>query len=314
MYSRYINISLYAQTMSKLSISLEFFPPRNETQLSQFWTTLRCLQSLEPDYISMTWGALGAASQASLDILKLLVEKCDSPVTAHLSCSGETRSSMLEKIITLENLGITRFLALRGDPVKIVAEAGASAGIRFNNRQTLQHASDLVALLAERGHEHISVAAYPDVHPESADAHSDTQWLKYKLDAGANRAITQFFFEAESFLRFRDRCTAAGIKEKLIPGILPVHDIEKVSQFSQKCGAVLPSKQLIQFQQAKSCEDKHQAAVAHSLALCHKLRLEGVDEFHFYSLNQAALTHEIVTRLRGGKVDTALKASTIAVA
>lgn len=296
--------------MNKTTISLEFFPPRSETQLRQFWCTLGCLQTLKPSYISMTWGALGAASQASLDILEPLLKDSDVPVTAHLSCSGETRTSMLAKIETLENMGVTRFLALRGDQA-----AGASDAVtREGGVSSLQHASDLVALLAEKGHKDISVAAYPDVHPESTNESSDIQWLKHKLDAGANQAITQFFFTAESFLRFRDRSEAAGISQKLIPGILPIHDIDKVSKFSDKCGAVMPTTLLSQFQKAKSSEDKHEAAVAHSLALCHELQAEGVDEFHLYTLNQSALAYEVGSELLGSATDRVTKAKESAAA
>lgn len=291
-------------------ISLEFFPPRSETQLRRFWYTLGCLQTLKPSYISMTWGALGAASQASLDILEPLLKDSVVPVTAHLSCSGESRTSMLEKIETLENMGVTQFLALRGDQA-----AGASDAVtREGGAPRLQHASDLVALLAERGHKDISVAAYPDVHPESTNDASDIKWLKHKLDAGASQAITQFFFAAESFLRFRDKSEAAGISQKLIPGILPIHDIEKVSKFSEKCGAVMPTQLLAQFQKAKSSEDKHEAAVAHSLALCHKLQAEGVDEFHLYTLNQSALAYEIGSELLGSATDGAKSAKESAAA
>jgi methylenetetrahydrofolate reductase (NADPH) len=296
--------------MIKPSISLEFFPPRSEAQLRRFWCTLGCLQTLKPSYISMTWGALGAASQASLDILEPLLKESSVPVTAHLSCSGETRTNMLKKIETLENLGVTRFLALRGDQGKAALDVDTGAG----GLSCLQHASDLVALLAERGHEQISVAAYPDVHPESTNESSDIQWLKHKLDAGASQAITQFFFAAESFLRFRDRSEAAGISQKLVPGILPIHDIEKVSQFSEKCGAVMPTELLAQFQKAKSKQDKHDAAVEHSLSLCRELQAEGVDEFHLYTLNQSALAYEIGTELLGSEADKTDKAAASAAA
>jgi methylenetetrahydrofolate reductase (NADPH) len=232
------------------------------------------------------------------------------PVTAHLSCSGETRTSMLEKIETLENLGVKHFLALRGDQ----GNSEFNAVTQDGSTACLQHASDLVALLAERGHEHISVAAYPDVHPESTNKSSDIQWLRHKLDAGANQAITQFFFESESFLRFRDRSEAAGISQKLIPGILPIHDIDKVSQFSEKCGAVVPTELLSQFQHAKSQEDKHKAAVEQCLSLCRELEAEGVDEFHLYTLNQSALAYEIGSELLGSGPARTGKASESAAA
>ena len=212
-------------------VSFEFFPPRDEAQTRRFWCTFGCLQTLNPSYISMTWGALGSASQASLDILEPLLKDSSVPVTAHLTCAGETRESMLDKIVALQGLGINRFLALRGD----LPESSKNQSIR--TEQSLTHASDLVSLLNEREGLDISVAAYPEAHPESHDWRSDIQHLKAKLDCGAKRAITQFFFEAETFLRFRDRAEAAGIHQPLVPGILPIHVFAKVRGFSEKCGA-----------------------------------------------------------------------------
>ena len=186
--------------MPQLSLSYEFFPPRSEAQQRRFWCTLGCLQTLNPAYISMTWGALGSTSQASLEILEYLVKDATVPVAAHLSCSGQTEAQMRSMIEKLETLGITRFLALRGD----MPTGSSDSGV------TLSHASDLVSLLAQETTRDISVAAYPEVHPESPDMEHDLKWLKHKLDAGAKRAITQFFFEADTFLRFRDKAVAGG--------------------------------------------------------------------------------------------------------
>lgn len=278
-----------------MTISFEFFPPRNEAQERRFWYTLGNLQVLEPSYISMTWGALGSASQPSIDILTHLTRDYPTPVTAHLSCAGQTRSQMRQTIDTLKGLGVTRFLALRGD----VPEKGN--GARSNGEPELTHASELVSLLAEERGREISVAAYPECHPESSDQQDDLRWLKHKLDAGASKAITQFFFDAETFLRFRDRAQAIGINATLVPGILPVHDISKVIEFSDKCGAQVPVSLVETFAKATTASARFSAAVEHSVALCNTLQQEGVGEFHFYTLNQSALTHAVVSELQGAK-------------
>ena len=272
-------------------VSFEFFPPRDEAHTRRFWCTLGCLQTLNPSYISMTWGALGSASQASLDILEPLLKDSRVPVTAHLTCAGETRESMLDKIATLQGLGITRFLALRGDLPESSKNQSPSA------EHALTHASDLVSLLNEREGLDISVAAYPEAHPESHDWQSDIQQLKAKLDCGAQRAITQFFFEPETFLRFRDRAEAAGIHQPLIPGILPIHDFAKVRGFSEKCGASISPDVAKQFNAGHTKADKHELAVEHSLKLCQTLMAEGVDAFHIYTLNQSALAYDISAEL-----------------
>jgi len=274
--------------MSKLNLSFEFFPPRSEAQQRRFWHTLGCLETLKPSYISMTWGALGSASQASLDILEPLVNETTVPVTAHLSCAGQTPASMLQNISTLEQLGITRFLALRGDLGADKPVTGA-----------LTHASDLVTLLAEGGKRDISVAAYPEAHPESASSTDDIHWLKHKLQAGAQCAITQFFFEAETFLRFRDKAESAGISQTLVPGILPIHDIAKVQSFSDKCGASVPATLLQRFEKATTEASRAAVAIEQSVELCNELRSEGVDDFHIYTLNQAPLSYAVSCELMG---------------
>lgn len=274
--------------MNQPNLSFEFFPPRSDAQQRRFWHTLGCLETLNPSYISMTWGALGTASQASLDILELLVKETKVPVTAHISCAGQSHEGLLENIASLEKLGVNRFLALRGDLGTEKAVQGGPS-----------HASDLVTVLAQNSDRDISVAAYPEVHPESSSSADDIHWLKHKLDAGAQRAITQFFFEAETFLRFRDKAVAAGISQTLVPGILPVHDIAKVQSFSAKCGASVSSSLVQQFEKATSDSAKATAAIEHSVELCNELRREGVDEFHIYTLNQAPLSYALSCELMG---------------
>lgn len=274
--------------MNNIILSFEFFPPRSDVQQRRFWTTLGCLQTLNPAYISMTWGALGTTSQASLDVLQALATDATVPVTAHLTCVGQTDQTIRKTIAQLETLGITDFLALRGDAQKSQMPPNG-----------LEHASELVAILAEDQRRTISVAAYPEKHPESLDTDQDLYWLKQKLDAGASKAVTQFFFEADTFLRFRDRAASAGIEKPLVPGILPVHDIGKVQQFSAQCGATVPRGLIERFENAADAQSKASLAVEHSAELCHALHREGVNEFHIYTLNQSALSFRLAQALTG---------------
>ena len=273
-------------------LSYEFFPPRSDAQQRRFWQMLGCLQTLDPSYISMTWGALGSNSQASVDVLTHLIKDGQTPVTAHLTCAGQTESQMRQTISQLEDMGISQFLALRGD-------GGTTSDKTSSDEPTLQHASDLVSLLAESKNRGISVAAYPEAHPESSSVQSDIKWLAHKLNAGASKAVTQFFFDPDTFLRFRDQAVAAGIDATLVPGILPIHDIKKVEDFSAKCGASDPQEVAMRFSKATTPESRHDAAVDQCVDLCNVLRAEGVDEFHLYTLNQSSLSYAVSSELMG---------------
>ncbi len=246
----------------------------------------------------MTWGALGTTSQPSIDVLEALKVDAKVPVAAHLTCVGHTEQSIRQTIAQLEGLGISRFVALRGDQPDGTVEA-----------DHLQYASDLVAILAEDSSRDVSVAAYPENHPESSSADEDMRWLKHKMDQGAQRAITQFFFSADTFLRFRDRAVAAGITQTLVPGILPIHDIDKIQDFSGKCGANVPESLVSRFGAAKDKESAAKLAVEHSVELIQALTGEGVEHFHLYTLNQSALAYRIVSELKGASVPRAVYAA-----
>lgn len=283
---------MYDMTMPK--ISFEFFPPRSEAQQRRFWSTLGCLQTLDPEYVSMTWGALGTTSQPSIDILEAMKVDASVPVAAHLTCVGHTQDSIRETISQLEALGIHRFVALRGDQ----PDGANGAGY-------LQHASELVAILAENPDRDISVAAYPELHPESGTVQDDLHWLKHKLDHGAQRAITQFFFSADTFLRFRDKAVAMGIHQELVPGILPIHDIDKVCGFSAKCGAQVPDALVKRFKKAKDAESAENCAVDQCAGLIQTLHNEGVESFHLYTLNQSKLAYRVCHALKSPVAATA---------
>ena len=287
--------------MSNPAISFEFFPPRSPVQQRRFWSTLGCLQTLNPEYVSLTWGALGTSSEASVDLLEGLMVDAQVPVAAHITCVGHTDQSIRSAISRLEALGVTRFVALRGDQPK-EPEASGNAHDKpatTTEPEMLQHASQLVKILAEDPNRDISVAAYPELHPESGNSKDDLHWLKHKLDQGAKRAITQFFFSAETFLRFRDKAVAAGITQELVPGILPIHDIGKVQEFSGKCGTDVPDSLVKRFAAATDAQSAQNCAVEQCVELIDTLHREGVGSFHLYTLNQSSLSYQICKELNG---------------
>lgn len=281
-------------------LSFEFFPPRNEKQTRRLWRTFGRLEALNPAWVSVTYGALGSASQASLDTVAAFQEDTHVPVAAHLTCSGQTHSELESVIDYLQSLGVQRIVALRGDAP---AEAPVNTG-----EKRLRYASELVELLVRRGGFDISVAAYPEIHPEATSAADDIHWLKAKLDAGAARGVTQFFFAADVFLRWRDRAVAAGIDKPLIPGILPIHDIAKVCDFSARCGATVPQALQQRFAGIDDPAEHEKRAVEQCLSLCGELQSEGVSDFHFYTLNQSRLATLVAEELmRPARSDNAAR-------
>jgi len=281
--------------MKKPSLSFEFFPPRTESQSRRFWHTLGCLETLSPQWFSMTYGALGSASQASMDTVSQLCKESSKPVAAHLTCAGQTRAQLLDTLAEFKAMGVKHIVALRGD------QTPEGAGGKF---YTLRYANELVELIAESGDFDISVAAYPEVHPEAESAQTDMEVLKHKFDMGASRALTQFFFEPEVFLRWRDTAVKFGIDGPLIPGILPIHNIDKVIDFSQRCGASVPSALIERFNSAKTEQVVRQMSIEHCVDLCQTLRHEGVDTFHLYTLNQSDLSYEVAKSLLGVQAGT----------
>ena len=289
-----MNNSNGTQAATTTRFSYEFFPPRKPEQQRRFWRTVGCLETLEPSVFSVTYGALGSASEASMEIVKDLLAESHTPTAAHLTCLGFTESSMQAHLDRLSALGVKHIVALRGDLAEgQIIQAGE-----------LQYAEDLVKQITDHDTDfEISVAAYPETHPDARSAEADLDNLKRKMDAGASRALTQFFYDTDSFLRFRDKAAAVGITQQIVPGVLPIHDIEKVMSFSARCGAVVPADVAACFEKhADDASASHQYSVAHCVNLCELLQAEGVDDFHFYTLNQSNLAHD-VTRVMRGEID-----------
>ncbi len=278
--------------MTTPRLSFEFFPPRNEQQARRFWHTLGCLETLDPGFVSITWGALGSDCNASIEVLRSLSQDSNVPIAAHMTCAGQSEADCEAMLDRLTTIGIKRLVALRGDTAH--SEATAES-----NPTALRHASELVALAARRDQFTISVAAYPESHPESPSVEEDLRWLAHKFDMGADNALTQFFFEADTFLRYRDAAAKFGLENKIVPGILPIHDIDKVVAFSGRCQASVPSALIERFQKARTDESRQQLAIDQCVTLCRDLESEGVDEFHVYTLNQSTLSFAIGSELLG---------------
>ena len=270
-----------------LAVSFEFFPPKTPRAEESLWNAFHRLAPLGPRFVSVTYGAGGTTRERTHDIVTRMRAAGDAPPAAHLTCVGATRDEIDAVARRYWDAGLRHIVALRGD-------APEGAGGYVPTQGGYPFAADLVAALARIADFEISVAAYPEVHPEAASAHADLDNLKRKLDAGADRAITQFFFEPSVYLRFRDRVSAAGITAPLVPGILPVSNFSTVKRFAGMCGAAIPDLLAHRFEGLEDDPETRQL-IAASVAIeqCEALRRHGVNEFHFYTLNRADLTFAI---------------------
>lgn len=271
--------------MTTARFSYEFFPPRNDNMLRRLWRSVGQLERLDPLFFSMTYGALGSAQQVSIDSAIAMQQESPVALAAHLTCANADADEIDAVARQYYDAGIRRFVALRGDAVEV---DGVSA--------TYGHpsATELVSALQALGEVDISVAAYPESHPQAASPLADLQHLKRKLDAGAERAITQYFFDADCYLRFRDRAAAIGIDKPIVPGILPVHDIDKVKGFSARCGASVPAALEKKFAAvAGDADAAYQLSLQLAVDLCQRLLDEGVEHLHLYTLNQTDMCLDI---------------------
>lgn len=261
------------------ALSFEFFPPKNDAQKRRFWRSYGALEAVGPKYVSVTWGALGAECEPSLELLESLCAETSIPVVAHLACSGMSQQQASDTLDRLKALGVSRILALRGD-----SNAGGE-----RRESCLRHATDLVQLIADRGDFDVSVAAYPETHLEAVSPREDIDWLARKAELGADSAITQFFFDTDRFLRWRDEVIARGIEINIVPGVLPIGDINKVCRFAADCGAAVPDELVRRFQQLDTPAARARLAIDVSAELCNRLQTEGIEQFHVYTLNRSSL-------------------------
>ncbi|MBY0337609.1 MAG: methylenetetrahydrofolate reductase [NAD(P)H] [Acetobacteraceae bacterium] len=268
-------------------LSFEFFPPKNEKMEGELWASIRRLEPLGPRFVSVTYGAGGSTRTRTHDTVARLVKETSLTPAAHLTCVGATRDEVDEVARAYWEAGVRHIVALRGDP-----PAGAS---RYEPHPGgYAQAEDLVRGLRKIGDFDISVGAYPEMHPAALSADADLDFLKRKLDAGANRAITQYFFDTDVYLRFLDRCHAAGITVPIVPGIMPVTSFAGVKRFSAMCGASVPAWLEKLFEGLDEDANTRQLVAATVAAeQVRILQANGVDEFHIYTLNRADLTYAI---------------------
>lgn len=270
-----------------VALSFEFFPPKTDKMAETLWESVRRLEVLAPRFVSVTYGAGGGTRARTHETVRRIQAETPLAAAAHLTCVGASRDEVDAVARDYWEAGIRHIVALRGDPPE------GMAGYR-PHPDGYAYAADLVAGLKRVADFEISVAAYPETHPEAASPEADLDNLKRKIDAGATRAITQFFFDADVYLRFMDRVRAAGITTPIVPGILPVTNYEQLVGFAGNCGASLPGWLGALF---AGLEDdpgtRKLVGAAIAADQCRRLQANGVDEFHFYTLNRAELTYAV---------------------
>ena len=275
-----LNQSL-AELNGQINVSFEFFPPRTSEMEETLWSSIDRLSSLKPKFLSVTYGANSGERDRTHSIIKGIKERTGLEAAPHLTCIDATRDELRGIARDYWENGIRHIVALRGD-------------LPPGSGKPEMYGADLVALLKEVGDFDISVAAYPEVHPEAKSAQADLINLKRKVDAGANRAITQFFFDVESYLRFRDRCVAAGIDVEIVPGILPVSNFKQLQRFATMTNVRVPGWMNAMFEGLDNDpETRKMVGASIAMDMVKILSREGVKDFHFYTLNRAELSYAI---------------------
>lgn len=270
-----------------IGVSFEFFPPATEAMEQTLWQSIEHLGVLNPRFVSVTYGADGSTRERTHAAVARILTDTDLTAAPHLTCVGASKGEINDIAREYWDMGVRQLVALRGDPPK------SAAGYK-PHPDGYAYASDLVAGLKDIADFDISVAAYPEVHPEAVSAEADLENLQRKLDAGASRAITQFFFDVDKYLRFRDQCAAAGIESQIIPGILPITRFPQLQRFAEQCGATVPEWVRERFDGLEDDPETRKliaaSVVIEQVAL---LKRQGIDEFHFYTLNRHELTFAI---------------------
>ena len=275
-----LNQSL-AELNGQINVSFEFFPPRTSEMEETLWQSIDRLSILKPKFVSVTYGANSGERDRTHSIIKGIKERTGLEAAPHLTCIDASPAQLRDIATDYWNSGIRHIVALRGD----LPPGGGKPDM---------YATDLVALLKDVGDFDISVAAYPEVHPEAKSAQAELINLKRKIDAGASRAITQFFFDVESYLRFRDRCVAAGIDVEIVPGILPVSNFKQLQRFATMTNVRVPSWMTSMFEGLDDdAETRKMVGANIAMDMVKILSREGVKDFHFYTLNRAEMSYAI---------------------
>jgi len=275
----------------ELNVSFEFFPPKTEEMEMKLWEAISNLRKLKPSFVSVTYGAGGSTRERTHQTIEKIITETDLKPASHLTCVAASKAEIDEILRNYWQIGVRHIVALRGD-------MPASSPSYQLHRDGYQYANELVAgikKMAEQGMDfEISVAGYPDKHPEAKNLSEDIDNLKRKVDAGATRIITQFFFDSDVYFSFVERCRKAGINVPIVPGILPVSNVKQTKHFANMCGAKIPKWMAEIFNGLdERQETRHLIAGIVAVELCRILHSSGVDDFHFYTLNRAELTNAI---------------------
>jgi len=281
-----------ARSAKDLRLSFEFFPPKTAEAEGQLWETAAALSAYRPEFLSVTYGAGGSTKAPTLATVRHLIRTMRLPAASHLTCVGATKAEVNAVVAEFQAVGVKHFVALRGDP-----PGGVGTPYR-PHPGGYANAAELVAGLRSIADFEISVSAYPEKHPQSPDVAADIDMLKRKVDAGATRALTQFFFDNDHYERYRDRVRAAGIAIPIVPGILPVHNLSQVQKFAGLCGATVPARLA---ERLAPVDDRPQERMPVAIDLAVRqvedLVARGVGEFHFYTMNRATLVSAVCDRV-----------------
>jgi methylenetetrahydrofolate reductase (NADPH) len=273
--------------MQPASVSFEFFPPNDAAMEQTLWDSIQRLAPLAPRFVSVTYGADGSTRERTHNVVTRILRETPLTAAPHLTCVGAPRGEILDIARGYWDAGVRHIVALRGD-------VPAGQGTYAPHPDGFAYAVDLVRGLRSVGDFDISVAAYPEMHPEAPSADFDLDNLQAKIDAGATRAITQFFFDTDAYLRFRDRCAASGIRAEIVPGILPITRFPQMLRFAKRCGASVPEWLQSRFDGLDDDpETRRMIAASFAIEQVRRLQEHGVQEFHFYTLNRAELTYAI---------------------
>lgn len=275
--------------MSQIKLSFEFFPPKTPEAEIKLWENIQILEKLQPSFVSVTYGAGGSTREKTHAIVKKIANETSLKPAAHLTCVNATKEEIDDIARAYWQSGVKHIVALRGDPPNMVGEYTPHPG-------GYEYAADLVKGLKKVADFEISVAAYPEMHPLAKSPEDDLKHLKEKMDAGANRAITQFFFNTDDYFRFVEKARKIGITAPIVPGILPISNLAQATRFATMCGAKVPADVRQKFEGLEG-EDINKASIEVATELCRKLILGGVGQMHFYTLNRADLTGEVVKNL-----------------
>ena len=269
------------------TVSFEFFPPNTDAMDATLWQSIERLSGLAPRFVSVTYGADGSTRERTHAAVQRIIKETGLTPAPHLTCIDASRGEIDDIAREYWDMGVRHLVALRGDPPR-------DGGPYVPHPDGYAYAADLVEGLLQVADFDISVAAYPEVHPEAPDAAFDLDNLKRKLDAGASRAITQFFFDTDVFLRFRDSCAKTDIESAIVPGILPITRFPQMERFAAMCGTAIPNALRHRFDGLEDdAETRQMISASVAIEQVRHLESEGIKDFHFYTLNRSELTYAI---------------------